>query len=233
MISAVRADDLIPVGVAAFETAIRDADRLTAQDRLAAVAGPTGERGCRDGLELNAQPRVTAITRGRCGDGGRTSISHDVIRVANTAHSTHRQESLPGRYRGLEQRRRLSPDGSTQAVRGHVPPSRRTPGRRTRRCPARLERAASLASKEARPERIQAGLFPAPLGGGRSYRSVIKLTPTLTVTRSATLTVSRSAARLAREHPGSGSRRNVSVPGSAIPGMAVGLNGAVALPQNK
>ena len=226
MISAVRADDLIPVGVAAFETAVRDAGRLTAQDRLAAVAGPTGERGCRDGLELNAQPRVTAITRGRCGNGGRCGISHDVIRVASTAHSTHRQESLPGRYRGLEQRRRLSPDGSTQAVRGHVPPSRRTPDNRemwvsfpepavgglpaaalsvtdglergfpesrkaawlmyTRRqaepglachldywelaaanakMPARLERAASLASKEARPERIQAGLFPAPLGG--------------------------------------------------------------------
>jgi hypothetical protein len=54
MISAVRADDLIPVGVAAFETAIHDADRLTPQDRLAAMAWLAGERGCRDGLELNA-----------------------------------------------------------------------------------------------------------------------------------------------------------------------------------
>ena len=44
MISAVRADDLIPVGVAAFERAIYDADRLTAQDRLVAVAGSAGER---------------------------------------------------------------------------------------------------------------------------------------------------------------------------------------------
>jgi hypothetical protein len=100
MISAVRADDLIPVGVAAFETAIHDADWLTAQDRFAAVAGPTGERGCHDGLELNAQPRVTAITQARRGDGGRTGISHDVIRVASTAHPTHRQETstwpLPG-----------------------------------------------------------------------------------------------------------------------------------------
>jgi hypothetical protein len=34
----------------------------------------------------------------------------------------HRQEGVPGRYRGLEQRRRLSPDVSTRAVRGH--PSR-------------------------------------------------------------------------------------------------------------
>ena len=118
MISAVRADDLIPVGVAAFETAIHDADRLTAQDRFAAVAGPTGERGCHDGLELNAQPRVTAITQARRADGGQTGISHDVIRGASIAHSTHRQELVPGRYRGLEQRRRLSPDGSTQAGRG-------------------------------------------------------------------------------------------------------------------
>ena len=83
MIPAVRADDLIPVGVAAFETAIHDADRLTAQDRLAAVAGPTGEGRCHDGLELNAQPRVTAITRARCGDDGRTGINNDVIRVAS------------------------------------------------------------------------------------------------------------------------------------------------------
>jgi len=121
MISAVRADDLIPVCVAAFETAIHDTDRLTAQNRVAAVAGLTGERGCHDGLELKAQPRVTAITQARCGDGGRTGISHDVIRVASTAHSAHRQELVPGRYRGLEQRRRLSSDGSTQAVRGACP----------------------------------------------------------------------------------------------------------------
>jgi|SRR3954453_13250560 hypothetical protein len=100
MISAVRAYDLIPIGAAAFETAIHDADRLAAQDRLTAVAGPAGERGCHDGWELHAQPRVTAITRARCGDRGRTGISHGVIRVANTAHSAHRQELVPGRYRG-------------------------------------------------------------------------------------------------------------------------------------
>ena len=127
MISAVRADDLIPVGVAAFETAIHDADRLAAQDSLAAVAGPTGERGRHDSLELNAQPRVTAITRAQCGDGGRTGISHDVIRIASTAHSAHRQERVPGRYRGLEQRRRLSPDDSTQAGRGACPAGRIMP----------------------------------------------------------------------------------------------------------
>ena len=93
MISAVRADDLVPVGVAAFETAIHDADRLTAQDRLAAVTGPAGEGGCHDGFELKVQPRVTAITRARYGDRGRTGISHEVIRVTSTAQPTHRQES--------------------------------------------------------------------------------------------------------------------------------------------
>jgi len=61
------------------------------------------------------------ITRARCRNGGRTGTSHDV-RITGTAHSTHRQEGVPGRYRGLEQRRCLSPDDNTQAVRGH--PSR-------------------------------------------------------------------------------------------------------------
>jgi hypothetical protein len=37
--------------------------------------------------------------------------------MATTAHSTHRQEVVPGRYRGLEQRRCLKPDISTRAVR--------------------------------------------------------------------------------------------------------------------
>src|SRR6185312_16475776 len=114
MISAVRADDLIPVGVAAFETAIHDADRLTAQDRLAAVAGPPGKRGCRDDLELNAQPRVTAITRARCGDRGRTGISNDVIRVVSTAHPTHRQETCTWPLPGSGAATPLIINGSTQ-----------------------------------------------------------------------------------------------------------------------
>ena len=121
MIAAVRADDLVHVGVAAFETAVHDADRLAPQDRPAAVAGLAGGRGRHDGLGHHAQPRITAITRARCRDRGRTATGHDV-RIARTAHSTHRQEGVPGRYRGLEQRRCLSPDVSTRAVRGH--PSR-------------------------------------------------------------------------------------------------------------
>jgi hypothetical protein len=121
MISAVRADNLVPVGVAAFETAIHDADRLTAQDRLAAVTGPPGERGCHDGLELNAQPRVTAITRARCGHRGRTGISHEVIRVASTAHPTHRQETSTWPPPGSGAATLLITDSSTQAVRGACP----------------------------------------------------------------------------------------------------------------
>ena len=54
MIAAGGADELKHAGVAAFETAIHDADRLMAQDRLAAMAWLAGERGCCDGLELNA-----------------------------------------------------------------------------------------------------------------------------------------------------------------------------------
>jgi hypothetical protein len=45
MIAAAGADDLKLVGIAAFEMALYDADRLAAQDRLAAVAGLTGEPG--------------------------------------------------------------------------------------------------------------------------------------------------------------------------------------------
>ena len=105
-----------------LRTAVHDADRLAPQDRPAAVAGPAGGRGCHDGLRRKAQPRITAITRARCGDRGRTGTSHDV-RIARSAHSTHRQEGVPGRRRGLEQRRCcLSPDGNTRPVRGH--PSR-------------------------------------------------------------------------------------------------------------
>src|SRR5690349_25128700 len=121
MISAVRADDLVPVGVAAFETAIHDTDRLTAQDRLAAVAGPPGERGCHDGLELNAQPPVTGITRARCGDRGRAGISHDVIRVASTAHPTHRQETSTWPLPGSGAATPLITDSSTHVVRGVCP----------------------------------------------------------------------------------------------------------------
>src|SRR2546421_7584139 len=103
MVAAVRADDLIQVGVAAFETAVYDAGRLAPQDRPSAVAGLTGGRGCHDGLGHDAQPPFTAFTRVRCRDRGRTGTGHDV-RIAGTAHLT-RQEVVPGRYRGLEQRR--------------------------------------------------------------------------------------------------------------------------------
>jgi hypothetical protein len=120
-IAAVRADQLEHAGVAAFETAVHDAGRPAPQDRLAAVAGPTCGRGGHNLFRHDAQPRVMAITRARCRDADRTATSHDV-RIAGTAHSTHRQEVEPDRYRGLEQRRRLSRDISTRAVRGN--PSR-------------------------------------------------------------------------------------------------------------
>ena len=94
MIAAARADQLIHVGVAALDTAAHDADRLAPQDRLAAVTGLTGGRGCHDGLRHIVQPQITAITQARCGEGRRTGTSHDV-RITKTAHSaTARKECL-------------------------------------------------------------------------------------------------------------------------------------------
>jgi len=61
MIAAAGADELKQVGVAGFETTVHDAGRPAPQDRLAAVAGLTGERRCHDVLRPGAQPQVTAI----------------------------------------------------------------------------------------------------------------------------------------------------------------------------
>jgi hypothetical protein len=63
MIATVRADELEHVGVAAFEPAAHDADRLAPQGRRVAVAGLTGQRACIDAVGLGAQPWVTAIVR--------------------------------------------------------------------------------------------------------------------------------------------------------------------------
>jgi hypothetical protein len=123
MIAAARADQLVHVGVAALDTAGHDADRLAPQDRLAAVTGLTGGRGCPDSLSRDAQPQITAITWAKCRDGRRTGTTHD-LRITRTAHRTHRQEEgVPGRYRGLEQRRRLSPDASNAGGKRKFQPS--------------------------------------------------------------------------------------------------------------
>jgi hypothetical protein len=91
MIAAAGADEFIHAGVAAFETAVHDADRLVPKERRAAVAGLTGERGCHDILQLSAQPRVTAIMRAWYRDFDRTGSQPCTVSVARTAHSTHHQ----------------------------------------------------------------------------------------------------------------------------------------------
>jgi hypothetical protein len=104
MIAAGGADELKHAGVAAFETAVHDADRLAPHERRPAVAGLTGKRERVVAVGAGAQPRVTAIMRARYGDGGRAgsrSGTGHAVRVARTAQSTHRQ-----RCRGLEQRAR-------------------------------------------------------------------------------------------------------------------------------
>ena len=63
MIAAARADDLKHVGVAAFEPAIQDVDRLTPYVRRAAVAGLPGGRRHGGTAGRGAQPRVTAAVR--------------------------------------------------------------------------------------------------------------------------------------------------------------------------
>ena len=72
MIAAGGADELKHAGVAAFETAVHDADRLAPHERRPAVAGLTGKRERVVAVGAGAQPRVTAIMRARYGDGGRT-----------------------------------------------------------------------------------------------------------------------------------------------------------------
>jgi hypothetical protein len=72
MIAAAGADQLIHAGVAALDPAAHDADRLVPQDRLAAVTGLTGGRGCHDPLSRDVQPPVTAIAGMRCEDSRRT-----------------------------------------------------------------------------------------------------------------------------------------------------------------
>ena len=60
-IAAAGADELIHVVVAALDTAVHDAGRLTPQERRGAVAGLPGERGPGDAVGSGMHRRVTAI----------------------------------------------------------------------------------------------------------------------------------------------------------------------------
>ena len=131
MIAAAGADELKYVCVAAVEASVHDADWLAPQERRAPVAGLAGQRECHDILRPDAQPRVTMIVRTRCGDGGRTDSRSGTghgVKVARTAHSTHRQAVVPAAA-GVWS----SDVGYHQTItRGHCPanvqPSRITPG---------------------------------------------------------------------------------------------------------
>jgi hypothetical protein len=74
---------------------VHDADRLAAQDRLAAVTGLTSGRGCHDPLRHDAQPPVMVIARMRCGDSARTdsrSGTRRRVRGARIAQLAHHRE---------------------------------------------------------------------------------------------------------------------------------------------
>jgi hypothetical protein len=97
MVATAGADELEQAGVAAFEAAVRDADRLAPQERRPAVAGLAGRRECH-GAGPRAQPRVMAVKRVRCGDGGRAGSRSgrcQDVRGARAAHSTHRHAVVP------------------------------------------------------------------------------------------------------------------------------------------
>jgi hypothetical protein len=98
IIAAGGADQLVHVGVTALDTAAHDADRLAPQDRLAAVTGLAGGRGCRHLLSRDAQPPVTAIAGMRRGDSARTGsrpATRRRVRSARTAQLTHHHEVGP------------------------------------------------------------------------------------------------------------------------------------------
>ena len=163
MISAVWADDLKPVGVAAFGTAIHDADRLTAQDRLAAVAGPPGERGCHNSLELNGSATGHGDYAGAVRRPRPDGISHDVIRVGCALlNQLTARKLVPGHYRRLEQRRRLSLTVALRPYAGHAQPSRIMPDSRGGECTvsephgysAMTERRAALPPSSVTPPRL-------------------------------------------------------------------------------
>ena len=98
IIAAVGTDELIHAVVAAVDAAVYDAYRLVPQERRAAVARLTGERDRAGGVGPGPQPRVMAVMRARCGDGGRTGSRSGAgrgTRVARPAHFNHRQGSSP------------------------------------------------------------------------------------------------------------------------------------------
>ena len=119
MIAAGGADELKHAGVAAFETAVHDADRLAPHERRPAVAGLTGKRERVVAVGAGAQLRVTAIMQARYGDGGRTGSRSGTGHAVRTAHSTHRQ-----RCRGLEQRASYHPTVTRGHYAGHIQPNR-------------------------------------------------------------------------------------------------------------
>ena len=123
MIAAVGADQLVHVGVAAHDAAAHDADRLAPQDRLAAVTGLTGGRGCRDLFSRDAQPPVTAIAGMRCGDSARTDsrpATRRRVRGTRTAQLTHHHEVGPATTVSGAMAL-LSPDDNMQAVQKACP----------------------------------------------------------------------------------------------------------------
>src|SRR6185437_5472451 len=96
VIAAARADEFERFGVAAFEAAVHDADRLAPHECRPAVTGLPGEREYHPDPRPHPQPRVMAIMQTRGRDSGQAGNGHRVrVRVSKTAHPTHRQAVIP------------------------------------------------------------------------------------------------------------------------------------------
>jgi hypothetical protein len=86
------------------------------------VAGLTGEQARVDTVRPHAQARVTAIVRAWCGTAAGQEAGPDTdVRVARTAHSTHRQAIVSAAAGVWSNDASYPGDTSTQALRRTCP----------------------------------------------------------------------------------------------------------------
>jgi hypothetical protein len=96
IIAAAGADEFEHVGVAAFDAAVYDADRLAPHEGRPAMAGLPGKRECHFDRRPHAQPRISAVVQTQRRDGGRANSGSGTgpgVRIVKAGHPTHRPVS--------------------------------------------------------------------------------------------------------------------------------------------
>jgi hypothetical protein len=105
VVTAVAADDLERVPVAAFPTAIQGADRLAPDARRHAMPKLTSQRDSHNITELNAGPQITGMAPMPHADALRTVRRRDTGHDMRSFGAQHNPTSSRlGHRRGLEQR---------------------------------------------------------------------------------------------------------------------------------